>query len=86
MKSETLGKSTSQVEITNLSEHGFWIYLDGTEHFLSFEDFPWFRDASVKKITNLQRLGPNHLFWPELDVDLSVNSIKDPSSYPLIAK
>ncbi len=52
----------------------------------SFKDFPWFRDASVKAIANLQCLGPNHLFWPELDVDLSMNSIKDPSSYPLIAK
>ena len=29
---------------------------------------------------------PGHLYWPELDVDLSVESIEHPERYPLKAK
>ena len=48
-KSQVLGKNTSITEASNISSHGVWIYTHGQEFFLSFEDFPWFKDASVKK-------------------------------------
>ena len=28
----------------------------------------------------------NHLYWPLLDVDLAVESIRNPSLFPLVAK
>jgi hypothetical protein len=31
-----------QVEVTNVSKHGFWIFLDDEEMFLPFVEFPWF--------------------------------------------
>jgi hypothetical protein len=39
------GTSTSTLEVTNVSKHGFWLLLDGRELFLPFEDFPWFKRA-----------------------------------------
>ena len=86
MKSGTSGKPTSQVEVTHLSRHGFWILLGDRELFLSFEHFPWFHDATVKQITEVTQPHPGHLHWPELDVDLEVDSILHPEKYPLVSR
>ena len=86
MKSAALGLSTFPVEITNISRHGFWLLLKDEELFLPFSDFPWFQDAAVRKILNVELLSPNHLYWPELDVDLAVESIRHPERFPLVSK
>ncbi len=83
-KSKSVGISTGEVEITNISRHGFWLYLGGRELFVSFQEFPWFAAAPVAKITNVKWPSPNHLYWPELDIDLSVESIERPADFPLI--
>jgi hypothetical protein len=86
MKSAPHGKLTSAVEVTNLSEHGFWILIQDRELFLPFEQFPWFKDASVGRILNVERQGEDHLYWPDLDVDLSVESIERPQDFPLVSR
>ncbi len=83
MKSETPGIATSEAEVTNISKHGFWLFLGDRELFLPFEEFPWFRNAPVGSILKVERPQPHHLYWPDLDIDLSVESIEDPESYPL---
>ena len=83
MKSRQHGESTSEVEVTNISAHGFWLWLRGRELYLPFADFPWFVDASVAQITNVQWPSEDHLYWPDLDVDLSVRSIEHPEEFPL---
>lgn len=85
MKSATLGVNTSPVEVTNLSPHGFWLLLGGEELFLPFAEFPWFREASVAKICHVELPSPQHLYWPELDIDLAVESIRDPGRFPLVS-
>jgi hypothetical protein len=77
------GATTSEVEVTNISQHGFWLLLDGGEFFLPFEEFPWFKQAPVESILRLERPRAGHLYWPDLDVDLSVDSIEHPERYPL---
>jgi len=86
MKSETLGTDTSEVEVTQISKNGIWLLLREKEHFLSFEDFPWFKDASVSAIHNVELLNEHHLYWIDLDVDLAVESFERPTRFPLIAK
>ena len=85
-RSDKPGIDTSGVEVTNISRHGFWLLVDDRELFLSFEEFPWFKEASVEAICSIQRPQPHHLFWPEVDVDLTVDSIEHPERYPLNAK
>jgi hypothetical protein len=79
-------ESTSEVEVTQISKHGIWLMLGEKEYFLSFESFPWFEEASVSAIQNLELLNEHHLYWPKLDVDLAVESIKCPERFPLAAK
>lgn len=85
MKSLKHGKSTSKPEIANISEHGFWVFLKDKEYFLPFEQFPWFKKANIGQITNVKLLHQSHLYWPQLDVDLSINVIEHPERYKLIA-
>jgi len=85
MKSKERGKPTS-VEVTNISKHGFWILLGQEELFLPFADFPWFEAAPVSAILKVEMPGPEHLYWPDLDVDLAAESIRCPEKYPLVSK
>ena len=86
MKSARPGESILDVEVTNVSPHGFWLLIDAEERFLSFKIFPWFREASIAQLTNVKRPSPHHLYWPDLDVDLAVESIEHPERYPLVSE
>jgi len=82
--SAPLGAPTSDVEVTNISRHGFWLLVDESELFLPFAHFPWFERAAVAAIVHVQRTAPEHLYWPLLDVDLCLDSIRDPEKYPMV--
>ena len=86
MKFAQHGSSTFPAEVTNISCHGIWMLVADNEMFLPFEQFPWFRDASVKKILHVEMPSEHHLYWPELDIDLEVGSILHPEKYPLMCK
>ena len=86
MKSEIAGKNTLEVEVTNISVHGFWLLLGENEFFLPFNDFPWFKDARISEISDVSLLNNQHLFWEKLDIDLTLNMIQNPQNYPLISK
>ncbi|HVX41507.1 MAG TPA: DUF2442 domain-containing protein [Gemmatimonadaceae bacterium] len=77
---------TLAVEISRISRHGFWLLLDNEELLVPFADFPWFRQATVEQLLNVERPTSDHLYWPQLDVDLSVQSVRDPSAFPLVAR
>lgn len=80
------GTSTFPVEVTNVSRHGLWLLVGDEELFLPFEHFPWFRDASIERISVVERHTADHLYWPLLDIDLSVESIRTPNAFPLVAR
>ena len=86
MSSLALGGNTSAVEVTNISSHGLWLLVRGKELFLPYEDFPWFKDRTVKSIINVEEQAPGHFYWPDLDVDLTEQIIEHPQRFPLKAK
>ena len=86
MNSEQLGKIASDVEETNISTHGIWLLVDEREFFLFYEDFPWFKEVPIGNILRVEQPTPGHFYWPDLDVDLSIESIEHPERFPLKAK
>lgn len=80
------GTVISAPEVTHVSQHGFWLLLGNEELLLPFAQFPWFRHATIAQINTVEWPTPDHLYWPELDIDLSVTSIRHPESFPLIAE
>ena len=80
------GTVTSVAEVTHVSKHGFWLLLDSEELLVPFDQFPWFKKATIEQLSEVLWPTPDHLYWPQLDTDLSVQSIRDPSAFPLISK
>ena len=75
----------SSIEVTKVSEHCFRLRV-GTEEFeVPFIAFPWFRTATLEQLVDVQNPTEDHLYWPQLDLDVSVDSIRNPKSFPLVS-
>lgn len=86
MTSARHGTLTSGVEVTNVSTNGLWLLLDQREIFLAFALFPWFEHATIRQISRVERPSPHHRYWPDLDIDLAVDSLEQPAAYPLVTR
>ena len=52
---------------------------------MPYSEFPFFKDVSVGKILNVEEANPGHFYWPDLDVDLGIETIESPDRFPLLA-
>ena len=84
MKSRTLGKNISTVEATRIAKDGLFLQVGNDQYFLPYEEFPWFKTAKESSVLKVRLLNANHLRWPELDVDLELDCIRNPDKYPLM--
>ena len=82
MKSLKRGESIS-VSVENITPFGIWLFVREREYFLSYKDYPYFKDQILRVIQNVQLLHGYHLYWPELDVDLEIDNLEHPEKYPL---
>ena len=78
------GVATSQCEVTNISQFGFWLLIDDREYFVPFADYPAFRTTTVVQIYGVERIAPNQLHWPALDVDIDLRALEHPEAFPLV--
>ena len=81
MKSLKSGKSIL-VSVENITPHGIWMYIKGREYFLDYASFPFFKNQTLKSIHNVRLQHGYHLRWPDLDVDLDIDNLKNPEKYP----
>ena len=79
------GTSTLVAEVTHVSKFGFWLLIAEEELFVPFSEFPWVRQATIEQLMTIDWPTPDHLYWPLLDVDLSVESIRHPENFPLVS-
>ena len=84
-KLKSRGKSIS-AEISHISTHGIWVLVDDREYLLSFSEYPWFSEAKLSEIQDVQVLHGKHLRWPKIDVDIELDSLVAPERYPLVYK
>jgi hypothetical protein len=86
-RSSARGARTSdRVEVLGITPHALWIMVQGRELMLDFKTFPWFRSANIDEVADVSLLHGHHLHWPQLDVDLHVDSIEHPERFPLLSK
>ena len=78
--------NTSAVEVTHISAHGIWLLTHSKERFMSYEDFPWFKDRPVNSLLHVDEQSFGHFYWPDMDVDLTEEMIENPERFPLKAK
>ncbi len=74
------------IEIANIATHGVLLLTGDRELFMPYDQFPWFREALISKILNVEEPSPGHFYWPDLEVDLGIESIEHPERFPLKAK
>lgn len=79
------GAVTLEVEVTHISTHCLWLLLGDEELAVPFLEFPWFKKATIEQIFDVQWPTEDHLYWPQLDIDLSVESIRKPDNFPLVS-
>jgi len=80
------GTSISQIEVTNVDSQGVWLFVEGREYFLPYENFPWFKESKLADILNVELYSGGHIYWPALDVDLSTTILENPERFPLKSK
>lgn len=85
MKSLKHGKDIS-ISVENITPFGIWIFVRKKEYFLSYKDYPYFKDQTLSSIQNVQLLHGYHLYWSDLDVDLEIDNLEHPEKYPLKSK
>ena len=82
-KSAKRGKTTLEVEVQGISKFGIWLFVKGEEYLLTYEEYPWFKSAKVSEVMNVKHINEDHLEWPDLGVDLEIESLENPEKYPL---
>jgi hypothetical protein len=85
MKLSRHGKDIS-VRVENITSFGIWLLVKEKEYFLSYKDFPFFKEQTLNSIQNVQLLHGYHLYWPDLDIDLEIDNLENPEKYPLKSK
>jgi hypothetical protein len=68
--------------ITSIEIDGFWLLTGEGEYFVSFEDYPEFRETPVKQIFNFDQAF-DHFHWPDLDIDIELEALQHPERFPL---
>jgi hypothetical protein len=77
-------EDTEEVEVTRVSKYGFWVSLPEEEVYLPFEHFPWFKDAPLGQVLNVRQPTDHSLYWPDLGIDLALESISYPEPFSLV--
>ena len=85
MRSLKRGKSIL-ANVENITPFGLWLWVKEREYFLSYRDYPYFKDQTLKTIQNVELLHDYHLYWPDLDIDLEIDNLENPEKYPLKSK
>ena len=66
----------SRAEITSIDAQGFWLRCQREELYLPFAMFPWFEHATVAQLCRVECFGGTCVYWPGIDLELSVDSIR----------
>jgi hypothetical protein len=78
--------ASTSVSVLMINAQGIMLSVLGHDYFLSYNRIPWMQDAPIRSVLNVQMSGSEAIEWPDLDVDLEIESLKHPERYPLIIK
>ena len=85
MKSQKLRKNISpKASVSGITRFGIWILVNGFEYYLNYTEYPWFKKATVDQISNLKFKHNHHLSWPDINVEIELESLIHKEKYPLI--
>lgn len=74
---------TPPVGVTMINARGILLFVGGKEYYLSYDRYPWFRNAKVSDVLDVTMPNEDSLRWDAIDVDLEIDSIIHPERYPI---
>ena len=77
-----LGIFLNTAKVTTINKYGFWIKCGEEELYLPFVEFPWFEHATVAQICQVKYVSSTRLYWPELDLHFTLESLRNPIASP----
>ena len=78
--------SSTSASVLMINAQGIMLSVLGNDYFLSYNRIPWMKDAPISSVLNVQMSGLEAIEWPDLDVDLEIESLRHPERYPLVIK
>ena len=78
--------ATTSASVLMINAQGIMLSVQGHDYFLSYNRIPWMQDAPIRSVLNVQMSGSEAIEWPDLDVDLEIDSLRHPERYPLVIK
>lgn len=78
--------NSTLVSVLMINAQGIMLSVLGNDYFISYNRIPWMQDAPIRSVLNVQMSGTRAIEWPDLDVDLEIESLQHPERYPLIMK
>lgn len=78
------GTNILDCSITNIEKFGFWMILFDKEYFISFNDYPKFKNATIEQIFDFELLSPKQICWKKLDIDIEVDALENPARFTLL--
>ena len=86
---QTVSKNNSNstsASVLMINAQGIMLSVCGQDYFLSYNRLPWMQDAPIRSVLNVRMSGSDAIVWPDLDVDLEIESLRHPERYPLVIK
>ncbi len=74
-----MNTNTKSADVLMINNQGLMINVMGNDYFISYNRAPWFKDAKISDVLNVQMEGRNAIVWPTLDVDFEIESLNIPS-------
>ena len=78
--------ASTSASVLMINAQGIMLSVLDHDYFLSYNRIPWMQDAPIRSVLNVQMSGSEAIEWPDLDVDLEIESLQHPELYPLIIK
>jgi hypothetical protein len=67
--------------VASITPEGILLRLGSSEFFLSSRRYPWFVGKTASEVRNVVQDRWGDLHWPDLDVDLELDSLTSPDRY-----
>jgi len=58
------------VEVTRISSLGIWLRAHNKKFFLSYHDFPRFKNKPLLAVLHVEETMPGDFYWPEIDLKI----------------
>ena len=76
----------TSVSVRSILSDGIFLSVGENDYYISYNRLPWFKNAKISDIFNVEMCGNEGIRWDALDVDLEIESLKYPEKYPLVIK